>query len=59
MVASIGGDVLLVTPDGGVNVKVSPPVVIVVGAVTVGKVIGVFVPIITTPELEMTISPSD
>lgn len=59
MVASIGGNVLLVTLDGGVNVNVSPPVVSVVGAVTVGSVMGGLVPMMTTPELEMTVSPSD
>lgn len=55
----MGGKVSLLLPNEGISVNVSPPVVRVVGAVTVGKVIGLFVPIITTPELEMTISPSD
>lgn len=57
-VVAMGDDVMLVPPDGGVSVNVSPPVVRVVGVVTVGKVIGVFVPIMTTPELEITVSPS-
>lgn len=46
--------------DVGKRVKVSPSVVMVVGAVRLlGKVTGGFVPIITTPELEMIVWPSD
>ena len=44
---------------GGNNVKTAPPVEIVVVAVTLGRVMGVLVPICTTPELETTISPPD
>ena len=56
-VVATGDDVIvvMVAPEEGVRVNVSPPVVSVVGAVTVGRVIGVLVPMITTPELEITV----
>jgi hypothetical protein len=53
------GTTLAGSPAGGDKVNVSPPVVRVVREDTVGRVIGVLVPIITTPELEMTVWPSD
>lgn len=43
----------------GDRVKVSPLVVSVVGDVTSGKVMGGLVPMMTTPELDTTISLSD
>ena len=49
---------LLVPPDDGVSVNVSPPVVSVVGVLTLGSVMGGLVPMLTTPELETIVSPS-
>lgn len=59
-VVAISGDVVVVgeAPPEGDSVKVSPSVVRVVNEETVGKVMGGLVPIITTPELEMTVCPS-
>jgi len=55
----LGPEEVVVLGVLGKNVKVSPSVVTVVGAVIDGTVIVFVPPMIMTPELETTTSPSD